>query len=281
MLDPLEPRLLLYGFIGTEGDDNVVIVPAETPGWVAIREHGFNTLYSATEKLHMELGAGNDTVTVNLPESFTTTYPKFGLDVVAGSGNDTINASNGADQIQGEAGDDLIFALGGNDKVFGGDGNDVIHGGNGRDTIYGNTGNDSIRGNGHVDYLFGDDGYDTLYGDAGDDHIQGNANPDRIRGGDGSDELIGNGGRDIIAGEAGNDTLYGSAGNDVLAGGADSDTFGDAGPLDVNDFVAGQDFMTTTVISTDLISAPSLATDAGSLVIHYRLRGADSFHLLT
>jgi Ca2+-binding RTX toxin-like protein len=276
----LEPRRLFVGYNGTDGDDNVVIFQGESPGWVAIKQFGINYAYSATDKLLMELGGGNDTVTVNLPESFSVTYPNFGIRVFGGAGNDTINGSHGGDEILGDAGDDFIIASGGNDKVFAGDGNDIISGSGGRDTLYGNAGNDSIKGGGHVDYIYGDDGADTLRGEAGDDHIQGNANPDRIRGGDGADHLYGAGGRDIIAGENGNDTLYGSAGSDVLAGGADHDTFGDAGPLDTNDFVAGEDIMLVPAASR----AAGAAAGIGSLPLTGRaareLFANDEFSLL-
>ncbi|MFJ2651001.1 calcium-binding protein [Streptomyces sp. NPDC087420] len=114
--------------------------------------------------LEMDLGDGNDTVTVNNTTGQIFLFNRIDL----GSGNDRLTGNSGIDgnQVTGQAGSDTIMvgkygtSVGGdgNDSLYGGKGNDVLYGNNGADTLYGNTGNDK---------LYGGAGKDTLSGGAG------------------------------------------------------------------------------------------------------------------
>ena len=74
------------------------------------------------------------------------------MDVLGGSGNDTITGTGGADSIDGGAGQDVLLGLGGDDVLKGSAGlidsfnepvgNDTLFGGTGNDTLYGGGGND-------------------------------------------------------------------------------------------------------------------------------------------
>lgn len=92
----------------------------------------------------VDAGAGNDTVVGGVAES------GFGLDIVGGTGNDSITGSDG------------------NDAIHGGDGNDTLSGGAGRDKLYGQAGDDLLLGRGgSKDTLDGGDGFDTATRDNG------------------------------------------------------------------------------------------------------------------
>lgn len=74
-----------------------------------------------------------------------------------------------------ESSDDILIAGGGNDSIqagtgwdwiSGGAGNDTLHGGDQDDTIFGGAGNDLIFGGHQMDYLEGGAGADTIYGTA-------------------------------------------------------------------------------------------------------------------
>jgi Ca2+-binding RTX toxin-like protein len=89
------------------------------------------------------------------------------INVQAGDGNDTVDASNG---IAG-FGPLTINGGPGDDTIRGGDGNDTLLGGNGNDTIDGNRGNDVVSGGGGNDTFIWDpgDGSDTVEGQGGTD----------------------------------------------------------------------------------------------------------------
>ncbi|WEJ80124.1 calcium-binding protein (plasmid) [Paracoccus versutus] len=80
-----------------------------------------------------------------------------------------------------ESSDDILIAGGGNDSIqagtgwdwiSGGAGNDTLHGGDQDDTIFGGAGNDLIYGGHQMDYLEGGAGADTIYGTAQGDSGQ-------------------------------------------------------------------------------------------------------------
>jgi Ca2+-binding RTX toxin-like protein len=173
-------------------------------------------------------------------------------DIIAGTGDDFIQASSGGGVFHGGAGDD-VFALGGvedaqmyggtgHDKLFGssgrniaegGEGRDTVNGGHARDTLSGDEGNDQIAAGDENDFTYGGTGNDLVvagngndanYGGAGADQIWAEAGDDLIEGGDGADSLYGGADRDFLFGERGNDLVEGDTGNDYLGGDLGDDT---------------------------------------------------------
>jgi Ca2+-binding RTX toxin-like protein len=102
--------------------------------------------------------------------------------IVAGGGNNKINAGNGNDRV---------CAGGGIDGVKGGGGNDMIDGGAGSDGTPQCVGNVFIDGGAGNDTIKGGSGDNCYKGGAGADKLTGGANDDYMLGGTGSDKLDG------------------------------------------------------------------------------------------
>ena len=178
-LESLEPRLALavsqtYGTWRITGDSdpahpNDTILVDRNPANAAQLRATVNGVIVGTIResrvttIRILGGAGNDTITINIPGN---TRIKTILD--GGTGNDTIT---------------------------GGDGNDTILGGSGNDTLSGGRGNDTLRGGAGADSLVGGQGNDTLQGDAGDDTLRGGAGQNALDGGAGIDAFYGTVGR--------------------------------------------------------------------------------------
>ena len=77
--------------------------------------------------------------------------------LIAGTGQDTINGNNWKNVIDGKGGKDLIYGHGGEDIIFGSGGSDTIYGGAGDDWISGGIGRDFLKGNGGADTFFFDE----------------------------------------------------------------------------------------------------------------------------
>lgn len=125
--------------------------------------------------------------------------------ILARSGNDTVNGNANLDNVLGEGGDDEVFANEDADRLRGSGGADDLRGQGGWDRFANANGN-------YVYGLEGDDGWDDQYGGLGNDFLTGGA---------GQDELYGNEGDDIIdgTGDGEQDYIDGGAGNDDCAGG--------------------------------------------------------------
>jgi uncharacterized secreted protein with C-terminal beta-propeller domain len=90
--------------------------------------------------LRVRAGAGDDTVTINIPD------PTFAIRVWGGTGNDHLIGHNGREILLGGAGDDILDGGGGRDVLIGGGGNDKLHGGLGADRLDGGAGVNTIFG---------------------------------------------------------------------------------------------------------------------------------------
>ncbi|TCO68856.1 Hint domain-containing protein [Rhodovulum euryhalinum] len=246
--------------LGGMGGGVTVTYTGDEAGWIG---DGASTLtFSEIERLAL----------TDLADRLDASGATVGIDVDAGSGNDTITGGSGDDTIlggidhdslSGGLGNDSLDGGANNDSLFGDDGNDTLDGGIGSDTIYGgndddlifgggNTGNaDSLYGGSGNDTIYGGDGagYDRLYGEDGDDFLDGRLGNDTLIGGLGADTLIGGAGDDLLTGEDGNDLVLGGAGSDSLFGGAGTDTvsYADAtGPMSINlDFGMAADSLFT------------------------------------
>lgn len=93
------------------------------------------------------------------------------VNILGGTGDDSIQGGAGKDVIDGSFGKDLIIGDDGNDIIKGGDGNDHILGGAGADDLNGGDGDDVfeyevigdfVASNAVVDSITGSDGTDTI-----------------------------------------------------------------------------------------------------------------------
>src|SRR4051812_18974130 len=96
-------------------------------------------------------GRGNDTITLDLPESTNLPLKVFGGigadQIFAGQSGATLLGGGGNDTLYGGTADDNISGGDGNDLIYGGDGDDQLTGNGGNDTVSGEYGNDNINGN--------------------------------------------------------------------------------------------------------------------------------------
>ncbi|MGZ4246969.1 MAG: beta strand repeat-containing protein [Solirubrobacteraceae bacterium] len=162
------------------------------------------------------------------------------INVQAGGGDDTVDASNG-------------IAGFGPLTIDGGPGNDTLRGGDGDDTLLGGAGNDTIDGNRGSDVAFGGGGNDTFVWDPGD----------------GSDTLEGQGGSDAM-------DFHGSNANeniDVSANGTRVRLFRDVAniTMDLNGIEA---LNLDTLGGTDTVNVHNL-TGTGMTAANVNLAGFD------
>jgi len=128
-----------------------------------------NVTFRNIERIEIEGGGGNDTITINA---------LAGAGVVSivgslGAGNDVLNAQDAdvALTIAGGAGDDTIDGGHGDDTLQGDDGDDSLFGGAGNNTLHGGAGNDLIV------WFAGVSAYDS----AGNDIVDGGSDNDILR----------------------------------------------------------------------------------------------------
>lgn len=200
--------------------------------------------------------AGSDTFFLGDSDANGDKITKDADLVLAGSGNDTVQASGGAgsDTLNGDADADTLFGGSGTDSIndgtgadliYGGTEADAIEGGNGSDTIYGGLGNDTITDAGDATSA------DTIFGGTGDDSIDAGQGTDLVYGGEGADTLSGGAGTDTIVGGADGDIIYGGDDNDVLIG--DTNVTGTVGSESLNwvaEGPSGTDLNGTVIQST-------------------------------
>jgi len=161
----------------------------------------------------LDLSATSAGVVVDLAGG-TATGVEIGADsltaienVIAGSGNDTLDGEAGADTLDGGSGSDTFLA----DT---GDGDDAYNGGADTDTADYSVTTAGII----VDFAGGT----AESGETGTDTL---AAIENVVAGSGDDILIGNGSDNRLEAGGGNDTLTGGDGDDSLDGGADTNLF--------------------------------------------------------
>ena len=238
---------------------------ALTPG-AGCTANGAALRCTGATRLTVDLGDGDDTLTVTATLALTAVDGP-GDDRVTGSGAaDTFVASPGADLYAGAGGTDTVTyaarttpvladLAGGSqedgftavENVVGGSAADRLSGTTAVNQLDGGPGDDVLDGRTAGDRLIGGTGADTAdysrrTGNVAAD-LDGNADDgeagerDRIAtdvehllGGAGADALTGNDLPNLLSGGAGGDRLDGNGGDDTLAGGADGDmAWGDAG----------------------------------------------------
>ncbi|HEU5058946.1 MAG TPA: calcium-binding protein [Kofleriaceae bacterium] len=254
-------RLQILGF-GLA--DRVTLTGSFTPGFTS--EPDWDEI-----EIFVDLGAGNDTLTVNLTEGDDEVDATAGGvihlnddgdgDITVGSGVDTL-------KVMGKGGNDsfdFFNHTGARLYLYGGNGDDYILGHDtGADWLYGDAGNDTLAGYGGNDVLFDGPGADALYGGAGNDrfeqgtawelfagdYVSGESGSDTLDYGDRTGALVvtpGNaldddgeqnerdnveGDVEKIVGGIGDDLLFGTSAANTLTGGAGNDQLYGLGGVD-------------------------------------------------
>ena len=150
---------------------------------VHMNGRNWNFSLSAISGVDVDGGAGNDTITANLPD--------LGSSVFGNDGNDTIVGGDADDSLSGGLGDDQISGMGGGD---------VLNGNAGRDKLMGYEGNDSLYGGSGNDKLIGGPGFDLHVGDAGrDTFLSKDFTLDTLTGGNDDDQAYSDDG-DVVTG---------------------------------------------------------------------------------
>jgi Ca2+-binding RTX toxin-like protein len=224
---------------GTDGDDSIRVGYADS-GKVAIfsrllpeADQFFDA--SLIKKVIIRALGGNDDIGVDETQAL---FDKP-IHVNCGAGNDTFRGGLEDDRVLAGPGNDFVEAFGGKNHIEGGAGNDDLRGGDDKDKIIAGPGNDNLVGFGGNDLLRGGAGNDTLLGFDGNDLIFCGPGNDQAFGGGHNDTMFGGAGNDSLAGETGHDLIFGRVGVDTLLGGDDDDTLWGGGNEDVVDGGAG------------------------------------------
>jgi len=262
----------LYGGVGVDslygeaGDDTFFIAATDVDGSADRYDGG-----TGSDTIDYSILSANLNVTLNASSAgtATTANANIGADalynienVIAGSGDDTLNGDSQVNILIGNAGNDTLKGGAGADTLYGDDsantlsGNDLLEGGDGDDTLYAGLGDDILRGG---------SGNDTFYGGAGNDTLDYSTAGVAITATLGSSLITGEG-ADVVdltsievlkAGSSADvitmansgvlATIYAGAGNDIITAGSQVDTiYGEAGADTIRgnagaDIIAGGD----------------------------------------
>lgn len=160
--------------------------------------------YQHMESFHVEMGNGDDTVTLR---------SLYNHSVTAGAGNDSIITGGGNDTVRANLGEDTIAAGLGVDDVDGGADVDLLivnYAGTSDGVLTGGRFNGYYQTAGGANYVSGWSQSVERFnvtGTDGNDNFSGGNNNDTLKGGDGDDYLDGARGVDDYDGGSGRDTL--------------------------------------------------------------------------
>ncbi|MDT4773101.1 repeat domain protein [compost metagenome] len=218
-------------------------------------------------------GSDSANLTISYQDGHTLTGTSGDDVLVAGTGNNIINAGDGNDVLTAGSGNNELHGGAGNDLLFSGQGNDILDGGTGIDTAsYAHAtagvtvglslpggqntlgaGTDTLTG---IENLIGSNFHDTLTGDNTNNTINGGL------------------GNDILSGGGGDDLLIGGLGNNTLTGGAGGDTFqwfkGNSGHDVITDFTPGTDKLDLS----QLLQGESGTTASLDDYLHFTVTGS-------
>lgn len=264
---------------GGGGAEDFTVKPGAVPGHIDFDRTtavAFNLDISASERLDLNAGGGDDTLNKAGGQTGLTAFP---IDVDGGDGNDLLQGGDGADQMSGGPGNDRLVAFRSpadtRDAMLGGDGDDTLvwNPGDGDDRMEGEAGADTAEVNGgNVGEQFqvrpspvaGRVQFDRtgpsptpgpfnldigtterldLNANGGNDSVTAAVQAGLaglialdLDGGAGDDQVTGGDGADVIAGGAGADTI---ASRDAAADSVTCGTESDAVTADGRDSVAG------------------------------------------
>lgn len=208
------------------------------------------------QRVLVDLGAGNDTVTQHAPASLHAQGGDGDDTIVGGSLDDDLFDRAGANTLRGRSGDDYLDTSISDDVL-----KDVLDGGRGDDQLFAGPSSDSLVGATGDDDMQGGLGADTFDGGSGRDHVSytdsahggkrnfvtfdgvandgdsplsgtkegdnvldtvedatGNSGTDFFFGDDDDNHFVGLGGNDFLEGGDGEDRLEGMSGADQIFG---------------------------------------------------------------
>ncbi len=222
--------------------------------------------------IHLTLGAGIDTVTLQGHASIDVVDNTGNNTITGNLGDNVIEVTGGIDVAHGGLGTDRLFVdysnatlsvIGtavnitdggshavtfdgfenftiltgsGDDTITVGDGANIVRTGDGNDTITVGNGHNTIDAGAGNDTVTAGDGGNAIWGGYGNDTITAGAGNDYVNGGVGDDTLTGGGGNDTLDGREGNDTISGGAGNDDMIGGIGINTLDGGADTDTADY---------------------------------------------
>ena len=196
------------------------------------------------------------------------------LNVITGSGNDTVNviATTGDSWIRSAIGNDIISAGSGQDRLEGGDGDDILRGGAGNDSssrIYFTP----ERSFYELAGLFGGAGNDQLFGEAGNDNLFGEAGNDILTGGDGSDRFLFDSNRAFALADLGVDQITDFlSGTDKIV--LDKTTFTALTSAAANGFSVASEFASVTTDTAVVTSAARIVYNRSNGKLFYNQNGS-------
>ena len=257
------------------------------------------------EELNMILGAGDDTVSVEVSDTTEVNTDLLGAAHQPRPGQDNTNIFTGAgdDELflsdeqyirgsfDGEEGVDTLnysrwttsalvnlqtgkatgFNSGYDDGVFN------------LENLVGGSANDFLYGNDLDNIIIGGEGHDILYGFAGMDELYGNEGDDKLFAGSGSDKLFGHEGDDLLNGGADGDFLDGGEGSDEYQGGTGDDHFYIIDPaLDTDEIAVEADTVRdTSGVDTLDFSGWAFSPDGEGVGINLTENGVNVIHTKT
>jgi hypothetical protein len=228
---------------GTSLDDAAGITVASDQLTVQIDGTTQSFSLESVNSITINLGAGNDSLTIGAGVPAVTVKKSGGNDSIAAhnSADDTLNSGAGADSIKAISGNDLIVGGNGNETITAGNGNDTIRAGLGANSITAGNGSDVILALGSGNTIAAGTGNDTIV--AGKySTVTGGGGDDLEWALNGHDTLIGN-----IGDLSGTDSIYTSgAASDSVQLGADDllNPSGRRRPPNGAQFLAGLESLT-------------------------------------
>ncbi|QNJ06496.1 hemolysin-type calcium-binding repeat family protein [Synechococcus sp. MEDNS5] len=200
---------------------------------VSLKASGASSLSYAILNASVNLGSGNDHITIDGDWSSSSIFGGAGEDVVqlkSTTGNASIEVTDWEEKSATITSDGRVLTVDGFERiilsngsvfkfindVFGNHSDDYISTGNSIDRIYASHGDDIVYSGDQDDEVYGEHGNDNLHGQNGDDQLYGGYGIDKLYGGTGDDIIDGGVGADYMSGGAGNDTYYVDNEGDVI-----------------------------------------------------------------
>ncbi|CAG8865173.1 retention module-containing protein [Pseudomonas fluorescens] len=218
-------------------------------------------------------GSDSANLTISYQDGHTLTGTSGDDVLVAGTGNNIINAGDGNDVLTAGSGNNEMHGGAGNDLLFSGQGNDILDGGTGIDTA--SYAHASAGVTVDLSLLGGQNtlgaGSDTL---TGIENLTGSNFNDTLTGDNNGNVINGGLGNDILNGGGGDDWLIGGLGNNTLTGGTGADTFqwlkGNSGHDVITDFTPGTDKLDLS----QLLQGESGTTASLDDYLHFTVTGS-------